>query len=841
MEKIIGPLTLLVIIWFSTNTTGLQAQTSFKFPLKLKFTIYQDQKPVGAAALFYTQDTGIDRFNRELSSLRWIIQLEEESEFQYMQESYIFRDNLSLYRDSIIFADRGVTSQATLKELLPSGSANLRIFVKQAVPHTRDSTETRILDAYKDISKISSILTAARAVAAGSSQCNETFQYFEPPTSASPAGRELVVKMIYIGKMQEEIARERINTEVVALNYNSKDIHHFKFYKDSCGYYFPVVIDFDVNNNQRGLQMRLDLFPKPFTAAASHQIDVVYLEFIDAKTWSIKHQTPVDQLVHQTVYREIRKEFNKRIMDSSKQLVLQSGAYMNTTDKIKQLIDITFEQDITPKMKVKKMIDQLNIPGKIDVIVTGQYTNNPRNPNIMIRPIIIFKNDARIITNNLMFNRTQMICRDPATNKNVPCPQSYNYIAGQIKNFISSNVTFNTVTQGLTIEDVYRMIIENGFFCHSVDYGSHFQVLDRLRELERIDELNSIHVTKNPVNDSGNYSYTFKSDWDIKAQIEQGKEIIRTVSINKKDPKKNFTLYWDIVEGQELTYEKALRKIDQLNAQNNEGHWDWRLPTLAEVLSIASYNNSTKGFFPFRLPQKVKIWTSTPLEENEKNLLTFSHDGVYFVVKTLSDGQAHQLQFDILDKDNKAFLLPVRSAASAWQRFVKSGNKGLLIANLAFMKTADRSPMVFEDMGQSIDNAVKVGMNMAAAFNNLLTITDESQQSFNTGSTANYVTNIFFNPNLSREEKIRRIIGNVMRNRKIDLLVTGYFIDDASHDSITLRPMVIYKYNQDIQTENLQFRRSDFECKNTPGGQKTMCQQAADQLANAVKKLLDRS
>jgi hypothetical protein len=53
--------------------------------------------------------------------------------------------------------------------------------------------------------------------------------------------------------------------------------------------------------------------------------------------------------------------------------------------------------------------------------------------------------------------------------------------------------------------------------------------------------------------------------------------------------------------------------------------------------------------------------------------------------------------------------------------------------------------------------------------------------------------------------------------------------------------MVIYKYNQTIKTGNLQFKRAEFECWDNVNRRKTICQQAAAQIAIAVKELLEQS
>lgn len=824
------------------STVSVSPLSGFEFPGKLKFNIYKDNQMIGNVALFYTGNTGIRRFNRELSSLRWAIYLEGETDFQYMHESYVFRDNLSLYRDLTITSGAGVTSQITLKGEYQNGSTLERRFHYRSKDRAYGSKKN-ITGNHRDIviGKISSLLAAARHAAAGLYGSTETFHYLSPETPGIP------ITLVSRGENRQNAAGKNIPVNVISLTQNNREIHRFEFFRDINGYYYPVVIHFDTNNKQRGLEIRLDRFPDTSPANNPDQMAVVYLDFMDAAARTIRRRSPMDTLIHNAVFKEIKKELNGMILRSNKQLVmdLNTSAALNNYANIKQLIDITFDPDKPSKAKVGEIIRRLGIPGHVDIIVTGQYIDIPGSPTVNIRPIIVFKNNPRINTSNIMFIRNRMICPDRASGRKVPCPDAGSYIVRKIRQFLSSNVQFGSSSKGLTIEDAYWMIIERKFFCHSMDYGYHFEVLEKLRELERIHERNSIAVTDDGAGENINRSYTFKSGWAISAGIEPGKGIIKTVSINENNYADIFTLYWDPLEGNIANYDDALQLARQLNARKHEGHSDWRLPTLEEILSIARYNTGTGGFFPFGFGKDVtRIWTSTPLEQRDRKRLTFKGNDVYFVVNLVNDvrdPRNRKLQFDILDKNQTAKVLLVRSAVKTIKSYARSSRQGLSIAHLAFMKTSDRSPMVYDNLGRLINKAVNNGMRMASAANKLLEVKDEARQTFNTEKNANTATNIFFDPNMTNDEKTRIIIERMMNPNRVDLVVTGYFIDDGSSDMVSVRPIVIYKYNQDIQTENLQFKRSELFCRDPYTRQEVLCQSAAQQIAEAVKKLLGQA
>ena len=817
-----------VLLLLILSSPRLQAQRSLKFPMYLRYSAYVDGQPFGKVDLLYNPDTGLKRFNREISSLRWCFRPNDESDYKYVQEAYIFRDNFSLYCDAMISSENGVYSRFTLNEI----SQGDRTFINDNGSLPPNFSQTDI-----DMSQVSSLLLAAQKVMAAN-QAKDLYRYL------SHDGNHRPMRIMVVAQMQENIAGKSIPVDVISLTYNYEEIHHYKIYKDNDGYCYPAAVYFNINDAQRSMGLILDEFPKPQPLQNPAQTSVVYLDFMEATGRSLKNQTPVDRLVRGPVYNRIKKELNAAVIGSGKQLVLDmnSGKGMNTASQIKQILEITFDQEMSLAEKMEEIFTRLKIPALVDIIVTGQYVDNPGSANIMIRPVVIMKNNPGIKTNNLMFDRARLLCREPGTGQEVPCRNSENYIAKEVRQFLLPALKFNRANRELTIEDAYRLVIENRYFCHGPDYGYHSEVLEHLRELERIEERDTVRVIHQGRGEASHYSYTFKGGWEVRPVIESNKKIVKTISVDKDDYARVISLYWDLAEGSETTYDKAQQMIDVLNAADNEGHSDWRLPTLEELLCIISDQSTRPYFFPFDLSSKRvnMIWTSTPLEENEKRRLTPGNTDVFFILKRVSDRQGEKVQFDILEKDCKAFFLPVRSPISAGRQSSQSGQKGLTIAGLSFLNATDRSPMVYGDLGRGLNKVVNNGMNMVVAFNNAFTIRNGGQASFSTDSNANLLANIFFNPNLTNEKKVRQIIDTLMTPYKLDLLVTGLFIDDGS-GMIRVRPMVVYKYNQTIKTGNLQFRRTEFECQDNGNQQKTICSQAASQIADAIKKLLEQA
>jgi hypothetical protein len=539
-------------------------------------------------------------------------------------------------------------------------------------------------------------------------------------------------------------------------------------------------------------------------------------------------------MVYNTILATIEEKFNRVNITGGKHVILdnESQIRLNTGFNINQLMNITFDTYLPYKSKIRKIVDKLKIPGYIDVIVTGQYVDNPQSSWLMVRPVMIFKSSQRIITKNLLFRRDKLLCRAPFSNKKILCPGARHYIDDRVEEFFAQldEDTRGSQEQGLIFEDVYRMIAENKFFCHPVDYGYHFQVLEGLLKAGRI---------KNR---------EFQSDREKESERAPGRDyIIKTISVNRENLGDVITLYWDplpLLEGKMRTYSEAVEMMKQLNAMNYQGYSDWRIPTINELFSIAGDDMHTHQFFPFDNAKKnMKIWTSNLLKEKEKQCLCFCETDAYFVINCIHNDLTHQLYFDIACENDEAFVLPVRSAINPWRQYLKPGqnSKTLSIASLAFMKTSDRSPIPSRGVGKWINKAILKGMSQAEQANKMLKIKKDTTGKLDTDYNANQLVNVFFDPNLTREQKINRIIRDLMNPNQVDLMVTGYFIDDDSSDMVTVRPIVIYKYNREIQTENLQFRKTEFECRDPSTGQTSLCQQASEQITHAVKILLERS
>lgn len=838
MRKILHFIVFIIVVLCLNPQIALPAKPSFQFPHKLRFNLYQNNQLLGKVYLYYTKNSGITRFHQPLSSLRWTIQAEGENEPLYSRESYVFRDTLSLYRDTMISIGNQMTSDITLTEKNAYDRGIKRTFALKAYHPVATTKHTQIFDRHGDVSQTSALLFASWWASQNDSGTSGLLHFF----SHNQEVRVTNLMVVDVTK-RNVLGKKRLLKEIV-ITRNNKELYRFLVTRDAAyGYWFPVAVYF--NSGTAPVKLRLELIESPVAPLSRdlNRITVVYLDFLDVKAHSLRRHSPLEQKLQDEFSTQLKNQLNELIIRSNKQLVLdiRTASKLNTPSKIRTMLDTVFDQELSKSDIMKKVISTLNIPSQTDIIVTGQYTPKSGGGKITIRPLVIMKNNIRFNTGNIEFNASTLFCHDRLNNKKNLCPGTPAHISAQIRTFLQYYVQLTRGSQGLSIEDVYRMILENKFFCHSTDYGYHYQVLEKLRQAGLVVQNPFVMAEQTTSGVQGNYTYTFLENWDINAEIEKNKALVKTVSSNRSNYSDIITLYWDPVEGQTATYYEARQFVEQLNAQKHEGFADWRLPTLEEILIVAGYNKRTRSFLPFGfLANTSKIWTATPLADAEKRKLNYDNTDVYFVVNRIKQGNKSKLQFDIQDQNDRAFTLIVRSPHRAVRRIAPTTQNHLKIAYLPFMKTREKVPMVSGDLARSIDVAVKKGMHFAASENSIMSVRQLTLRKVYTVANAGMLTDIFFNPNLTNDAKLRGIINRMMTPYDIDLLVTGYFIEDKRNRTVTLRPIVIYKYNKDIQTESLQFNRGHLQC---PDGsrQKNLCGDVAQKITKAVKSLLNRA
>lgn len=162
------------------------------------------------------------------------------------------------------------------------------------------------------------------------------------------------------------------------------------------------------------------------------------------------------------------------------------------------------------------------------------------------------------------------------------------------------------------------------------------------------------------------------------------------------------------------------------------------------------------------------------------------------------------------------------------------------VTHLSFMDARAMSSMADTQMAQLIDQAVMAGMKKAQKTNPEKAVNEKNHSLANTEANVNRMVNIVFDPNRTKTEKINKIITQLMTPNGVDVIVTGHYIHDARNSLISVRPLIIVKGSRGIITKNLQYGKDELICPDPVTGKRRLCKGAHDDIARAVKELLER-
>ena len=190
--------------------------------------------------------------------------------------------------------------------------------------------------------------------------------------------------------------------------------------------------DCQVNENFKNLFSQLKQKIKP--SGTQHKAYVSHLSFMDAQTQSSMVNTQYAELINTAV--------EKGMTEAAKQnpsLGINEPGHMikNNDANINKLVNITFDPSMNKTEKINKIIGELMNPDQVDVIVTGQYIDDAKNPLISIRPLVIVKAEQKIVTKNLQFTKGELFCLDPISKKESLCAGAYDQIAQAVQELLS--------------------------------------------------------------------------------------------------------------------------------------------------------------------------------------------------------------------------------------------------------------------------------------------------------------------------------------------------------------------------------------------------------------------
>jgi len=109
----------------------------------------------------------------------------------------------------------------------------------------------------------------------------------------------------------------------------------------------------------------------------------------------------------------------------------------------------------------------------------------------------------------------------------------------------------------------------------------------------------------------------------------------------------------------------------------------------------------------------------------------------------------------------------------------------------------------------------------------------------NSDSNINRVIETTFAPNLTKNQKMDKITSQLMNPNKVDVIVTGHFLDSPPNPTITIRPLVIIKDERKFFTRNLRFSRVKLFAQDPKSGKIILSRSGRDTLDHALQEFID--
>lgn len=138
-----------------------------------------------------------------------------------------------------------------------------------------------------------------------------------------------------------------------------------------------------------------------------------------------------------------------------------------------------------------------------------------------------------------------------------------------------------------------------------------------------------------------------------------------------------------------------------------------------------------------------------------------------------------------------------------------------------------------------INKAVRDGMATMASTDPAKYAANAPQHSIaDTDANANKLASIFWDQNLTKDQKLEKIIKDVMEINGVDVLMAGQYVQ-RDDKTVNLRPFIVSRANKSMVSENFNYNVGEFLCTD-PANQsvKTLCPKAHDDVRDAVVRLL---
>lgn len=164
------------------------------------------------------------------------------------------------------------------------------------------------------------------------------------------------------------------------------------------------------------------------------------------------------------------------------------------------------------------------------------------------------------------------------------------------------------------------------------------------------------------------------------------------------------------------------------------------------------------------------------------------------------------------------------------------GNNKVYIANLSFMDTETKSVLNLGD-AEPLNEAVQAGMTALAAADAKYVVNDAKKTIANNDTNSKKLSDIYWDANLTRQDKIEKIVNELMAPNEVDGLLFGQVTEKAD-GTFSVRPIGLSRSTKNMVTESLVFSKAEFKCKDPNGSKMILCDKAKETIKDAVMRLI---
>ena len=162
------------------------------------------------------------------------------------------------------------------------------------------------------------------------------------------------------------------------------------------------------------------------------------------------------------------------------------------------------------------------------------------------------------------------------------------------------------------------------------------------------------------------------------------------------------------------------------------------------------------------------------------------------------------------------------------------------VSYLSFMEFATKRPLLQNPNEKLIQAAVEQGIQKAQQANPSVKYNEAGHVvENNDANSAKLITLLYNEPTLTSDQKIDRIMQELMTPNQLDVILSGQYQDDGN--TVTVKPYIIQKSTKTIVSKTtVALPKQDFFCDDPQNAsQKVICAAAAEELAQAVQALLE--